>query len=254
MSRHEGKVALCAGSATGMGAMSALRIAGEGARVAVADVNLEGAQKLVGQIEAGGGTAMAIGFDITEEDSVRDTVAAIVDRFGKLDLMHVNATDRLRNLEDKDVVSTDLAVFDRMHKVSLRGHLLCSRFAIPEMLRAGGGAIVYTSSDASKSSAPMRMSYYIAKAGLNGLMRHVAQRWGREGIRANAICPGVILTDAVMINTSPQEREEMRAHTPSPRLGEERDVAALVAFLLSDEAGWINGQALSVNGGGLMGA
>ena len=150
-------------------------------------------------------------------------------------------------------IITDLAVFDRMHKVSLRGHLLCSRVAIPEMLKAGGGAIVYTSSGASKGSAPMRVSYYIAKAGLNGLMRHVADRWGKEGIRANCVCPGVILTDAILINTSEDERAAMLKSTPSTRHGSEEDVASLVSFLLSDEeAGWINGQAVNLNGGGLM--
>lgn len=253
MRRHEGKVALCAGSATGMGAMTARRLANEGAKVVVADVNEAGAARLIDGIVAAGGTGLALGFDITEEDSVRDTVARVVAEYGRLDLMHVNATDRERNLEDKDVVTTDLAVFDRMHKVSLRGHLLCSRFAIPEMLKGGGGAIVYTSSGASKTTAPSRMSYYIAKAGLNGLMRHVAQRWGKEGIRANCVCPGVILTDAILINTSEAERAAMLAHNPSARHGTEKDVAALVSFLLSDEeAGWINGQAVNLDGGGNM--
>ncbi len=253
MRRHEGKVALCAGSATGMGAMTARRLASEGATVVVADVNEAGAATLIESIKADGGLGTALGFDITEEDSVSDTVARVVGTYGRLDLMHVNATDRERNLEDKDAVSTDLAVFDRMHKVSLRGHLLCSRFAIPEMLKTGGGSIVYTSSGASKGSAPMRMSYYIAKAGLNGLMRHVADRWGKEGIRANCVCPGVILTDAIMINTSEAERAAMLKSTPSQRHGSEEDVASLVSFLLSDEeAGWINGQAVNLNGGGLM--
>ncbi|MBM3594243.1 MAG: SDR family oxidoreductase [Alphaproteobacteria bacterium] len=253
MRRHEGKVALCAGSATGMGAMTARRLAREGAKVVVADVNEAGAKRLIDSIRADGGTALALHFDITEEDSVKTTVDRVVSEYGRLDLMHVNATDRERNLEDKDVVTTDLAVFDRMHRVSLRGHLLCSRFAIPGMLRNGGGAIVYTSSGASKTSAPMRMSYYIAKAGLNGLMRHVAQRWGKEGIRANCVCPGVILTDAILINTSEAEREDMLAHNPSARHGTEEDVAALVSFLLSDEeAGWINGQAVNLDGGGNM--
>jgi NAD(P)-dependent dehydrogenase (short-subunit alcohol dehydrogenase family) len=252
MSRHDGRVALCAGSATGMGAATALRLAQEGAKVVVADVNLEAAQQLVERIGAAGGEGLALAFDIAEEASVRETVAAVVDRFGRLDRMHVNATDRTLNRQDYDVVSTDLAVFDRMHSVSLRGHLLCSRFAIPEMLKAGGGAIVYTSSDAGKTAARSRMSYYIAKAGLNGLMRHVATRWGPEGIRANAICPGVILTEAVLINTSEAEREAIRKAVPSPRLGEVGDIAALVAFLLSEEAGWINGQAISVDGGSVM--
>jgi len=252
MRRHEGKVAFCAGSATGMGAETALRLAREGAKVAVADVQHEAARALAERMASEGGEGLAIEFDIAEEESVRAAIAQVAERFGRLDLMHVNATDRTLNRQDYDVLTTDLAVFDRMHRVSLRGHLLCSRFAIPEMLKAGGGAIVYTSSNAAKTGAPERMSYYIAKAGLNGLMRHVASRFGREGIRANCICPGVILTDAVLINTSQAEREEIGRRIPSPRLGRVDDIAALVAFLLSDEAGWINGQAVSVDGGSVM--
>ena len=252
MGRHDGKVAVCAGSATGMGAETALRLGREGAKVVIGDLNLAGAEGVVGQIQAGGGEAIAVSFDICEEDSVNALVAAAVARFGRLDLMHVNATDRKMNRQDRDALNTELAVFDRMIAVSLRGHLLCTRAAIPEMLKAGGGAIVYTSSNISKVPGPERISYQVAKSGLNGLMRHVAKRWGPEGVRANAITPGLILTDAVMINTSEAEREMLRARVPSTRLGSEQDIAALVAFLLSDEAGWINGQALSIDGGSVM--
>jgi len=249
MRRHEGKVAVCAGSATGMGAETALRLGREGAKVVIGDVNLDGALKVVDQIVGEGGEAAAFAFDIAEEASVQALIEGAVGRFGRLDLMHVNATDRTLNTQDGDALSTELAVFDRMLAVGLRGHLLCTRFAIPEMLKTGGGAIVYTSSNAGKTAAPSRMSYYVMKAGLNGLMRHVATRWGREGVRANAICPGIILTDAVLINTSEAEREKMRKRLPSPRLGSVQDIAALVAFLLSDEAEWINGQAVSIDGG-----
>jgi NAD(P)-dependent dehydrogenase (short-subunit alcohol dehydrogenase family) len=250
--RFEGKVAFCAGSATGMGAATALRLAAEGAKVMIGDVNVAGAQTVIDQIVAHGGQGAAVSLDIVDEVSVTAAIAETVARFGGLDVMHVNATDRQSNRQDFDLLSTDLAVFDRMHAVSLRGHMLCARAAIPEMLKRGGGAFVHTSSDAAKSAAPSRMSYYITKAGLNAMTRHVATRWGREGIRSNAICPGTILTDAVMINTSEAERAKSLATVPSPRLGSVDDIATLVAFLLSDEAGWINGQAVSVNGGGLM--
>jgi NAD(P)-dependent dehydrogenase (short-subunit alcohol dehydrogenase family) len=235
-----------------MGAETARRLGREGAKVVIGDVNLDGAQQVIDEIASEGGEGLAVSFDIAEPDSVKALVEQTVGRFGRLDLMHVNATDRKLNRQDYDAVSTDLEVFDRVHTVSLRGHLLCTRYAIPEMLKVGGGAIVYTSSDAGKTSAPERMSYYIAKAGLNGLMRHVATRWGREGVRANCICPGVILTDAVLINTSEAERAEMRQRSPSTRLGNVQDIAAAVAFLLSDEAGWINGQAISIDGGSVM--
>jgi NAD(P)-dependent dehydrogenase (short-subunit alcohol dehydrogenase family) len=252
MGRHSGKVAVCAGSATGMGAETALRLAREGAQVVIGDVNVDGAKKLAEQIAAEGGEALGVEFDIVEEASVQALIAAAVARFGRLDAMHVNATDRKLNRQDGDALSTGLEVFDRMIQVSLRGHLLCTRAAIPEMLKTGGGAIVYTSSGISKSPGAQRVSYQVAKSGLNGLMRHVATRWGPEGIRANAITPGLILTDAVMINTSEAEREQIRKRTASTRLGSVQDIAALTAFLLSDEAEWINGQAISIDGGSVM--
>jgi NAD(P)-dependent dehydrogenase (short-subunit alcohol dehydrogenase family) len=252
MGRHDGKVALCAGSATGMGAETALRLGREGAKVVIGDVNLAGAQKVVDQIKGAGGEGLAAQFDIAEPDSVKGMIDQVVAQYGRLDLLHVNATDRKRNNEDFDAVSTDLEVFDRIHTVSLRGHLLCTRFAVPQMLKTGGGAIVYTSSDAGKTAAPEKMSYYIAKAGLNGLMRHVAIRWGKEGIRANCVCPGLIMTDAVMINTKEAFRRQALERVPSPRLGTMQDIAAMVSFLLSDDAAWVNGQAYSVDGGGVM--
>jgi NAD(P)-dependent dehydrogenase (short-subunit alcohol dehydrogenase family) len=252
MLRHEGKVVVCAGSATGMGADTARWLGREGAKVVIGDVNLAGAEALAEEIRGAGGEALAVEFDIVEEESVNALIAAAVRQFGKLDLMHVNATDRKLNRQDGDALSTDLAVFDRMISVSLRGHLLCTRAAIPEMLKVGRGAIVYTSSDISKRPGAQRVSYQTAKSGLNGLMRHVATRWGPEGIRANAVTPGLILTKAVLINTSDAEREALRRQTPSTRLGSEQDVAALVTFLLADEAEWINGQAISVDGGSVM--
>jgi NAD(P)-dependent dehydrogenase (short-subunit alcohol dehydrogenase family) len=252
MGRHSGKVAVCAGSATGMGAESAFRLASEGAKVVVGDVNIKAAEALVERIKAAGGEAVAEAFDIVEEESVNALIQGAAKRYGGLDLMHVNAADLRVVAKDRDALSTDLAVFDRSLAVGLRGHLLCTRAAIPLMHQRGKGAIVYTSSDAAKTSAPALVSYYVLKAGLNGLMRHVATRWGAEGIRANAICPGVVLTETVMRNMSDAMREDARKRTPSPRLGKVEDIAGLVAFLLSDDAEWINGQAISIDGGGVM--
>ena len=252
MGRHTGKVAVCAGSATGMGAETAFRLATEGAAVTVGDVNLEAAQALVERIRAAGGDAVAQAFDIAEEASVNDLIQGVARRCGGLDLMHVNAADLRIVRKDGDALTTDLAVFDRSVEVNLRGHLLCTRAAIPLMLERGRGAIVYTSSAASKTAAPSLMSYYVTKAALNGLMRHVAKRWGAEGIRANTICPGVVLTEAVKRNMNAAVIEASLKQLPSPRLGKVEDIAALVAFLLSDEAEWINGQAVSIDGGSVM--
>jgi NAD(P)-dependent dehydrogenase (short-subunit alcohol dehydrogenase family) len=249
--RHAGKVAVCAGSATGLGAGVAARLAEEGARVVIGDVNIEAAEALAGQIRARGGEATAQRFDITDEASVDALVQGAAKAYGGLDLMHVNAADMRMLAHDKDALSIDLAVFDRTLEVALRGHLLCTRAAIPLMLERGRGAIVYTSSAASKLPARSRIAYGVAKASLNGLMRHVATRWGPQGVRANAVCPGFVQTEATR-NIPDEMRAKMMRGIPSTRLGEVRDVAALVSFLLADEAEWINGQALNVDGGVVM--
>jgi NAD(P)-dependent dehydrogenase (short-subunit alcohol dehydrogenase family) len=252
MGRHTGKVAVCAGSATGMGAETAYRLAMEGAKVVIGDINLKGAQRVADRITADGGEATAEAFDIVEEASVNDLIQGAASRYGGLDVMHVNAADLRIVAKDLDAVSTDLAVFDRSLAVGLRGHLLCTRAAIPLMQARGKGSIVYTSSAAAKTSATSLVSYYTLKAGLNGLMRHVATRWGREGIRANAICPGVVVTETVIRNMGETVIAQALERVPSPRLGKVEDIAALVAFLLSDEAEWINGQAVSIDGGSVM--
>jgi NAD(P)-dependent dehydrogenase (short-subunit alcohol dehydrogenase family) len=249
--RHAGKVAVSAGGATGIGAGVAQRLAAEGARVVIGDVNIEAAEALAERIRAEGGEATAQAFDITDEASVDALIQGATRRHGGLDLMHVNAADMRLLPNDRDALSIDLAVFDRTLEVALRGHLLCTRAAIPLMLERGGGAIVYTSSAASKLPARSRVAYGVAKSGLNGLMRHVATRWGPEGIRANAVCPGFIQTGATR-NIPDEMRAKMMRGLPSTRLGEVEDVAAMMSFLLSDEAEWINGQALNVDGGVVM--
>src|SRR4030095_8474875 len=118
-------------------------------------------------------------------------------RFGGLDGMHVNAADLGIITRDGDAITLPLDVFDRTIAVNLRGHLLCTRYAVPEMLKRGGGALVYTSSVAAYMGEPARVAYAIAKNGLHALLRHVASRWGKQGIRANAVAPGLVLTDAV---------------------------------------------------------
>ena len=252
MLRLAGKVVLCAGSATGIGAETALRLGREGARVVIGDVNLAGAQAVIDKIVASGGEGLAVEFDISEPESVQALVARTVGHFGGLDLMHVNATDRRLNRQDLDILNTPIEVFDRVHSVSLRGHVLCTRYGLPEILKRGGGAIVYTSSDAGKGAAPVRMSYAVAKAGLNALMRHVALTYGRKGVRANTVSPGLIATDAMVGNTTEEERALLAAKIPSTHRGVPADVAAMVAYLLSDEAAYVNGQAISINGGSTM--
>jgi NAD(P)-dependent dehydrogenase (short-subunit alcohol dehydrogenase family) len=248
----EGKVAIVAGGATGIGAGSAKRLASEGASVVIGDVNDEGARMVAAEITASGGTAVAVHCDIGKEESVAAMIKTAVDHYGGLDLMHVNAADLSIIGQDLDVLAVSMAIFDRTIEIDLRGHVLCTRHALPEMLKRGGGAIVYTSSGAAFSSEPTRVSYACAKAGLHALMRHVALRWGREGIRANVVAPGLVLSETARANLSDAQLAKQLGDAATTRLGKPEDIAATVAFLMSADGEWINGQAVAVDGGRLM--
>ncbi|AIT82129.1 SDR family NAD(P)-dependent oxidoreductase [Novosphingobium pentaromativorans] len=254
MGSLSGKVAIVAGAGAkvGIGAAVARLLAQRGASVVVADLNFDGASAICSEIEAAGGRALALRLDIADEASVAAMVRDSVSAFGGIDFIHVNAADTSIRRQDTDAVSVPLEVFDQTIAVGLRGHLLCSRYAIPELLKRGGGGICYTSSDASMTSMPHYVSYVVSKAGLNGLMRHVATRWGKENIRANAVAPGLVLTDTVERDHTEKSKADLLAITRSPRLGMPEDIAAMVAYLASDDAQWVNGQVLSVNGGQYM--
>ena len=247
----QGKVVVVAGGGSGIGAATATRLAEEGASVVVGDIVEPNARAVADQIRAGGGRAIAHEFDITDDASVAGLVAAAVAEFGGLDGFHANAADLSPEVigRDTDALDVDLGIFDRTIAVNLRGHLLCTRHALPHLLERGGGAMVYTSSAAGHVGEPQRPSYGVSKSGINALMRHVASRWGREGIRANCVAPGLILTKTIRDNSDPAFREYALGVGRSPRLGEPEDIAAAVAFLMSDDGSWVNGQVISVDGG-----
>jgi len=143
-------------------------------------------------------------------------------------------------------------VFMHTIDVNLKGHLLCTRHALPHLLERGGGALVYTSSAAGHIGEPERPSYAASKAGINSLVRHVASHWGRQGIRANSIAPGLVVTPAMDTGLPSEFRDYALRVGRSPRLGRPDDIAGMVAFLVSDDGEWVNGQVLSVDGGASM--
>jgi NAD(P)-dependent dehydrogenase (short-subunit alcohol dehydrogenase family) len=246
------KAILIAGAATGLGAATAHRLAADGAKVVVGDLDLEGASRTAAAITGLGGQAIAVEFDISDNASVRDLVAAAAGAYDGLDAVHVNAGAMHLTRADTDVVDMDVDVWDRVIAVNLRGHMLVTRHAVPALLARGGGAIVYTSSLAAFTGEARRPAYSVTKAGINALTRHVASRWGREGIRANAVAPGLIVTDKIRDGAPPGLLDKMLARTPSTRHGEEADVASMVAYLMSDDAAWINGQVINIDGGTVM--
>ena len=250
--RLDGKIAVVAGGATGIGAATAERLASEGAAVVIADIKGELARQSAERIAADGGNALGLMCDIGDDASVAGMIAATVDRFGGFDSIHINAADLSIIGQDHDVLEVSMDIFDRTIAIDLRGHVLCTRHALPVMLKRGGGAIVYTTSGAAFIGETTRVSYGVAKAGVNALMRHVASRWGKVGIRANAVSPGLVLSETALANLSLEQQASQLADARSLRLGKPADIAGMVAFLMSPDGEWVNGQVIVVDGGRYM--
>lgn len=247
--RMAGKVAVVAGASTGIGRATALRLGREGASLVVGSPAAEQSliDSLVEEINGAGGKAVGQAFDATDDASIQALGQAAVSAFGGIDAFHANFADLRVIFQDSDAATVTDEVLERTLDVNLKGMLRATRVAIPLLLARGGGAMIYTSSTASKIGEPERPCYAMAKAGVNALVRHVASRWGKEGIRANAIMPGFVLVPEKPI---PEEfsRYALKA-TRAPRLGKAEDIAAMVALLASDDGEWVNGQSIAVDGG-----
>ena len=245
----DGRVALVVGAGSGIGRVCAETLASLGARVAAADINLAGARETVQNIEDAGGSGYAIEVDASSEASVENMVNATVEHFGTLHLLHNNAADMSIILRDADVVGMEIEVWDRTMAVNLRGPMLACKHAIPHMIRANGGAIVTTSSVSGQFGDVARVAYGVSKAGVESLMRYVATMYGKQGIRANGIAPGLIGTESMRRNVSPEEAAVLVQNCVTPDIGDPQDIADAVAFLLSEAATFITGIILNVDGG-----
>ena len=250
--RVQGKAALVTGAGGGIGAACALALAREGAAVAVADINLDAARRTARQIEEAGGRAIALQVDLGDEASVTAMVEAAAQTLGGLDILHNNAADtRLSGTRDMPVEKVDTGVWDDILRINLRGTMIASRAAIPH-LRKRGGAIVNTSSNAALAGALSHSAYSASKAAINSLTQSIATQHGKEGIRCNAVSPGLIVTPATQDSYAASGVADiMLRHQLAPRLGRPEDIAAAVVFLASDEAAFITGQVICVDGGSL---
>jgi NAD(P)-dependent dehydrogenase (short-subunit alcohol dehydrogenase family) len=250
-----GKVAVVVGGAGGIGTATCTRLAEEGCTVAVGDVDGAAADAVAQRIKANGGHALALETDIGDEQQVRNLVDRAVAEFGGVDILHANAADMSPEGigSDSDAVELPLDSFDRTIRAGARGHLLCARHAIPRLLERGGGALVFTSSGSAFAGEPQRPAYAMSKSAINALVRHVASRWGREGIRANAIAPGLVRTEKnFQMLDDENTLNSILGTIRSTRVGKPDDIAAMVAFLASDDGEWINGQVIAVDGGTTM--
>jgi len=245
------KIAIVTGSASGIGRATARLLAAEGASVVVADLDDAGASAVVSEIEADGGQAMATQVDVSVEDDVREMIAAAVSTFGGLDVLHNNAA-ALGSASpglDMDIAKMDVDVWDRTMAVNLRGVMLGCKHAIPALLERGGGAIVNTSSGSAQRGDLAIPAYGVSKGGVDTLTRYVAAQYGKQGIRCNAIAPGLILTHEVDRFGGEAYVKMLEEHHLTPRVGRPEDIAQAVLYLASDAASFVTGQTLNVDGG-----
>lgn len=246
----KGKVGVIAGGARGIGAATAERLCAEGAKVIIGDIMGDMAVETAKNIEKSGGIVIGTYLDGTDAQSQKDIVARAVKEFGGLDFFHSNLAGG--TVGDDDALGITEEVFDKSVAINTKSHLLATQAAIPAMLERGGGAMIYTSSGSASAGAPVQPAYAMTKTAIHALARHVAAKWGPSGIRANVICPGLIMTEAVAIYLDDERLAGIQAETPSHRLGQPKDIAAAVAFLASDDGEFVNGQAWHVNGGKQM--
>ena len=251
MQRFNGRVAIVTGGATGLGAAIAQRLAAEGARVLVADINTEAAEQTASSIRAAQGVAETIRTDVGLHADIRSMVARAVEHWERLDILVNNATPAL-NAWLGDATDVSEEDWDRGLAVMIKAVYLGAKYAVPEMRKAGGGSIVNMSSVHGLLMAPRFMVYETGKTAILGLTRQLAIAYGPDRIRVNAICPGHIVTDAIqsqMWDANPGGKRFFASQYPLGRTGRPEEVAGAAAFLCADDASFITGHTLVVDGG-----
>jgi meso-butanediol dehydrogenase / (S,S)-butanediol dehydrogenase / diacetyl reductase len=244
----EGKVCIVTGGATGIGEASAIALAREGARVSVGDVNVEEGQKTVQSIEEEGGEAIFVECDVSKEDAARRLVEETVRSFGRLDVLFNNAGI---NPSEGSVVDMEVSDWRRIFQINVDGVFWCSRHAIPELRRAGGGRIINTASPSSFVGWPNNAAYIASKGAVMSLTRAMAMDHAKENIRVNAIVPGLILSPLGENWVAQQEDPEAVKESIHPigRPGYPEDVAPAVVFLAQDDTEFATGAPFFMEGG-----
>jgi 7-alpha-hydroxysteroid dehydrogenase len=230
-----GKVGIVAGGGRGIGAATARRLAEEGAHVVIGDLMGDWAREVADDIKSKGGKALGVDLNGTDADSQAAIVAAAVETFGGLDFYHSNLAGGTEG--DIDALNCPVEVLDKSFAINTKSHFLATQAALPKIIERGGGAMIYTSSGAAAGGAAWQVAYPMTKNAIHALARHVASRWGKQGVRANVICPGLVLTEAVKQHLTDEYVEKGLKAIPHTRLGQPDDIAAAVTFLASSDDG-----------------
>lgn len=242
------RVGIVTGGAGGIGSEVVKLMVERGAKVVIADINVERAKELAELVDPA--RTLAMGVDLTDEASIKAMVAGAVEHFGRLDILHNNAAALAPELiqKDLDVLSMDVAVWDMTFAVNCRGTMLVMREALPHLIEARG-AIVTTTSNSALQGHFLLNAYTASKAALFQLTRSVAASYGRLGVRCNAVAPGTTMTAALRASFSDEMRQLVLDETLRDRLGEPREIAEVVAFLVSDAARNVTGEVIVADGG-----
>jgi 2-hydroxycyclohexanecarboxyl-CoA dehydrogenase len=245
------RIAVVTGGGSGLGRSISLKLAADGHRVAVVDVNSENAEKVAAEIHAAGGTAIALGVDVSDEEAVEAGFTAVRDQFGPVEILVTSAA--IAGFTRFDQITLD--EWNRYLAVNLTGTFLCVRAVLSDMVTAKWGRIVTISSAAGQQGAPKQGHYSATKGGVIAMTKTIALDYARKGITANTVPPFVI--DSPMLRQQQEEgklpaTEVLTRAIPAGRLGVGEEVAAVCSFLCSDGAGYVNGQVIGVNGGAVF--
>ena len=246
--RLEGKVCVITGAGGGMGREAAIVFTGEGAKVCVADVDLQLAEETVALCTAG--STFAVQANVASEDDVKAMYASAAERYGGIDVLYNNAG--ISPADDDSILVTDADAWDRVQNVNTKGIYLCCKHGIPYLLERGGGSVINVASFvAILGAATSQISYSASKGAVLSMSRELAVQFARQGVRVNALCPGPVETPLLLriFGDDPAALERRRIHWPMGRLAKPREIVNGALFLASDESSYVNGSTFLVDGG-----